>query len=73
MAVSNNTAGQLYASLRRHLTPAQIQAIVNDLAVIPGNSSFRATVEKIVDLHVVAKNMSSKFASECAKVQPKTS
>jgi 6-phosphogluconate dehydrogenase len=51
MVASNYTVDKLYTILRKHLTNKTINAIIIDLASVPGNKSFRDTVQRLQDLH----------------------
>ena len=51
MVASNYTVDKLYAILRKHLTNKTINAIIIDLASVPGNKSFRDTVQRLQELH----------------------
>jgi hypothetical protein len=51
MVVSNDTALNIYNSFKRYLTARQIRLLLDDLAQIPGNQSFRDTITRLMHLH----------------------
>jgi hypothetical protein len=48
MAISQDTTEAILNVVMRHVTRDQLQAILQDLAEVPGNASFRASVEKLL-------------------------
>jgi hypothetical protein len=51
MAASNDTVLGIYTVLRRYLTGRQIRLILDDMAEVPGNQSFRDTIIRLQTLH----------------------
>ena len=51
MPASHATVDKLYEVMRKHLSCKTINAIIIDLAGVPGNQSFRDTVQRLQDLH----------------------
>jgi len=50
MVASNDTTVRLiYEVLKRHVSDDQMQAIIEDLMNVPGNKSFRDTIERLRD------------------------
>jgi hypothetical protein len=53
MVVSNDTALSIYNSFKRYLTARQIRLLLDDLAQIPGNQSFRDTITRLMHIHSI--------------------
>jgi hypothetical protein len=51
MAVSRDTALSIYTVLTRYLTIRQIRLVLDDLGEVPGNQSFRETVNLLQRIH----------------------
>ena len=47
MVASRDTVEQIIAVVRRHVSGDQLRAIVRDLGEVPGNKSFRETIERL--------------------------
>lgn len=47
MAASDRTVQQVMEVVRRHVSPEVLSAIMDELEKIPGNKSFRDTVQKM--------------------------
>ena len=47
MVASFDTIERIFEVMVRHCTPEQIAAIVQDLQSVPGNKSFRDTIERL--------------------------
>jgi hypothetical protein len=50
MVASPTTLKAVVTVLRHHLPKPKIIAILNDLCHVPGNASFRETIEKMLQL-----------------------
>lgn len=53
MVISKDTAAGIYSVFRRYLTARQIRLILDDLAQVPGNQSFRDTVSRLLYIHSI--------------------
>jgi hypothetical protein len=53
MVISKDTADGIYTVFKRYLTARQIRLILDDLAQLPGNQSFRDTVSRLLYIHSV--------------------
>ena len=51
MVASYDTVDKLYMIMRRHLSYKVLNEIMLDLTTVPGNKSFRDTVERLLRLH----------------------
>ena len=51
MTVSNDTAMRIYKVLTMNCSAKQIRSILEDLAEVPGNQSFRDTVNRLRWIH----------------------
>ena len=51
MVVSYDTAIEIHRAFTRHCTARQVRLILEDLANIPGNRSFRETVLRMQNIH----------------------
>jgi hypothetical protein len=51
MVVSNDTAMNIYRVLSQNCSAKQIRSILEDLAEVPGNQSFRDTVNRLRYIH----------------------
>ena len=49
MVASNDTVKLMLEIIRRHVTENQLRAIIVELMLVPGNSSFRETIKKMRD------------------------
>jgi len=47
MVASYNTVEEIYKVVRKHVTDAQMEKIIDGLLQIPGNQSFKATVIRL--------------------------
>ena len=47
MAASDITVREIATVLRRHVDQQTLEKVINDLLDVPGDKSFRATVEKL--------------------------
>jgi hypothetical protein len=47
MVASNDTVNLILNIVLRHVTPRAARRIVKDLLSVPGNKSFRDTIEKL--------------------------
>ena len=47
MPASNDTIREIAKALRRHVDAATLEKIVNELLDVPGNRSFRETIEAL--------------------------
>ena len=51
MVVSYDTAIEIHRAFTRHCTARQVRLVLEDLANIPGNRSFRETVLRLQHVH----------------------
>jgi hypothetical protein len=51
MTASRDTVEIIYQVVKRHVSEQQLDAILEDLAEVPGNQSFRNTIRRLLDLH----------------------
>jgi hypothetical protein len=51
MVISNDTAMNIYRVLTKNCSAKQIRSIIEDLAEVPGNQSFRDTVNRLRYIH----------------------
>jgi hypothetical protein len=47
MAASDATVHEIAKALRRHVDQQTLEKVINDLLDVPGDKSFRDTVEKL--------------------------
>jgi hypothetical protein len=47
MTTSNDAIREIGKALRRHVDPATLETIVNELLDVPGNRSFREAIEAL--------------------------
>jgi hypothetical protein len=47
MAASDATVREIAKALRRHVDQQTLEKVINDLLDVPGDKSFRDTVEKL--------------------------
>jgi hypothetical protein len=47
MIASNDAIREIAKALRRHVDPATLEKIVNELLDVPGNRSFRDAIEAL--------------------------
>jgi hypothetical protein len=47
MVASYNTVEQIYRIMQKHCTDQQIEKIIDDLLQVPGNDSFRRTINRL--------------------------
>jgi hypothetical protein len=64
MVVSNLTAEKIYEVVKKHVTDQQMRAILKSLMTVPGNKSFRETVEKLWELDAVNRCEPKKGTSD---------
>jgi hypothetical protein len=50
MVASKDTMKLIYEAVKRHVSDDQMQAIIDDLLTVPGNKSFRDTIERLAAL-----------------------
>lgn len=48
MVASNDTVDRVFAVVERHVDRATLSKILTDLTEVPGNKSFRDTIERLV-------------------------
>jgi hypothetical protein len=53
MAASHQTVEQIIAVVSRHVSETQLRAIIRDLEEVPGNRSFRETIQRIKNAEAV--------------------
>ena len=51
MVASYDTTISIYDIMRRHCSDKQLDMIIEDLTHVPGNKSFRETIERLVRYH----------------------
>ena len=55
MPISRDTAEALLSVMMRHVTIPQLRAIMEDLAEVRGNASFRESVKRLIELTELAE------------------
>lgn len=50
MAASHETVDKIYEAVRKHVSDDQMRRIVDELLDVPGNKSFRDTIERLAAL-----------------------
>jgi len=60
MAISDSTTNAILHVVMKHVTREQLRAILKDLAEVPGNASFRASVERLLEAAKEAERLSRK-------------
>lgn len=48
MVASRKTIEDVYGILNKHLTPSDLNSILNDLKEVKGNKSFTQTIESLI-------------------------
>lgn len=54
MSASYTTVREILAAVQRHCTPEQVTSVLEEVAKIPGNSSFRETARRMLEEHRLA-------------------
>ena len=70
MPISRDTAEALLSVMMRHVTIPQLRAIMEDLAEVRGNASFRESVKRLIELTELAEG-SFKFSKKRKLASPR--
>lgn len=51
MVISNDTVKQVYWLLRQHVSEPELSRLISQLHSVPGNRSFRTSIELLGQMH----------------------
>jgi hypothetical protein len=62
MVAGQDTVDKIYKVMKRNLNKVQLNCVIQELLTVPGNKSFRDTIQRLQDLH--RQEIKRKSASE---------
>jgi hypothetical protein len=65
MVVSRDTTLSIYLIFEQHLSEQQMDLVLGDLLEVPGNRSFRDTIERLLYLHKLRRAKVKRNENHC--------